>query len=102
MKSLRHRLLRLLGGILFLLLLEFLLARWMVDQQVVSTILSAGSHVPPLTLALAGLFVAVRFSLIVLLPGSALAQLALLALDWRKAQRDRNQPPAHPSETRLP
>ena len=96
MNPLKRRLLWLLSGTCFLLLLEFSLARWMVDRQVVSTILAAGSHVPPLTFALAALFVVVRFSAVFLLPGSILARLAVLAFDWWRS-REPEPPPAAPA-----
>jgi hypothetical protein len=100
MKSIKRRLLWLAGGAALLVLLEWVLARWMVDRQVVSTILAAGNQVPRMTFALAALFVVVRFSAVFLLPGSVLARLLVLALDGRQARRQPGPAPtsAGPSE----
>ena len=66
-----------------LLILHAVLIRLMADRQIVSTILAANESVPRSTLALATIFLVVRFLVVLALPGMILARIGLVLLDWR-------------------
>ncbi len=73
-----------------LLLAHALLLRYMVTHDVASAILSAGKHLPPLTLALAGLFLLVRFLAVLALPGMLLARIGLVLFDaWQARDEEK-------------
>lgn len=95
MNPLRKRMVRWVIIAAALLAAQFFLGRWLAAHQVVSTLLSAGSHVPLHLLALAGFFVCLRLCAVVLLPAAAIASLTLGVIDCWRAWRA-----ASPASTR--
>ena len=75
MKSTRKKLIYLAAQVVLILCLHAVLKRWVAGGHVAATLLSAGPHTSRLVLAGAGLFVAVRLSTVLLLPGLVLASL---------------------------
>lgn len=70
-----------------LLVLHVVLILWLAETNTVATIFAAGRHVPPLTLATAGLFVLARLLAVLFLPGLILSRLGMLAFDWWKSRQ---------------
>ena len=66
-----------------LLVLHFVLLRYMATHDVASVIFSAGTHVKVGILLLAGCFICVRLLVALALPGMILARIGLVFLDWR-------------------
>ncbi len=81
MRPLRRRLLRLALEVGALLALHAFLLRWLATEDVVASILAAGSHVEWWKLALAMGFVGLRVVVLVGLWGAVAASLVLLLLD---------------------
>jgi hypothetical protein len=70
-----------------LALLHELLLRWLASRNIVAVVLAAGERTPFWTLALAGMFLALRFFLGFLAPGLVLARLGLIGLDYWDRRR---------------
>lgn len=81
MKSIRRGLLVTVAPALGLLLLHHTLMRWLVAENVVASILSAGEHTPGSTLMLAAFFVALRLFVLLVLPARLLCRLGLWVFD---------------------
>ncbi len=75
MKTGRRLILKTLVQIAVIVLLQTFMLHWLAKKQIVTAILSAGDHVPPVWIGLAVAFVIVRFVALVLLPGFALQRL---------------------------
>jgi hypothetical protein len=70
-----------IAEILVLLLLHAELIRIMADRQIVSTILATNGTISLTTLALALVFLVVRFLVVLALPGMILARFGLMTID---------------------
>ena len=81
MKSIRRGLLVTVAPTLGLLLLDEVSMRWLVAENVVASILSAGEHTPGSTLMLAALFVLLRLFVLLILPALLLCRLGLWVFD---------------------
>jgi hypothetical protein len=84
MTAWRRSLLRSLIEIASLLILHAILIRLMADRQIVSTILAANETIPRSTVAVAILFLVIRFLVVLALPGMILARIGLVLLGLLK------------------
>lgn len=90
MKSIRRGLLVTVAPALGLLLLHYALMRWLVAENVVASILSAGEHTPGSTLVLAAFFVVLRLFVLLVLPALLLCRLGLWGFDRALERADRS------------
>ncbi len=58
-----------LFGILFVIFAHAVLLYWLAEKDIVATLFAAGDHIPWFSLVLAITFIALRFIVIVTLPG---------------------------------
>jgi hypothetical protein len=74
-----------LSALAALLVAHEVLLRVMADNQIVTKLLSPGGHTPTGELWTAGLFMAVRVTVVLLLPGILLSRIGLLLYDrfWK-------------------
>lgn len=68
--------------------IHFILLDWLAEKNVVATIFAAGTHVPRLTLACAGAFMAIRLLALLLLPGIILSRAGMYVVDLRMKKND--------------
>jgi hypothetical protein len=91
---------RLLGMIFLevalVLLAHWGLLQWLAEKQVVASLLSAGGHLPRLTVVLAVNFVLIRFLALFILPGLVGVRLAQVVFYlWVEKSREPADPTKH-------
>ena len=79
MKQIDRKMLRRLVGMIVLLVLHPFATVWMAESRAVEVILAGGLSVSPVTYVMAAGYVAVRFLVVLILPGYFLAWLWLVA-----------------------